>query len=321
MRPLHDPGAWRKMHRLLCCCQQNTAVTCCDEEENTDPNGEAQYGASNAVFQQTGQTDEVSDVSYGFDLESNAGLSKWGSPARSRAQTVEPVKEDEALGRPTGLLGPTLRGFRAAVADWSAGATSDSDALAEVQRAPFVEGLDAFSKLLDSVGGSMGSYLKENVDKLSSSKASASIPGYRDWLLSELPVHAATGYRSYADPSAWMANLWIGWNLEFFVEFLADIYEGKNTKKSAELAYKRSLTKHHNMFQRAAFTAAIGRLPDREKLLRLLQGSDSAEGPVDVLADINELIYIGRALYKFCDRLNVELGDCMEKERKAKSKR
>ncbi|CAK0894999.1 unnamed protein product, partial [Prorocentrum cordatum] len=70
---------------------------------------------------------------------------------------------------------------------------------------------------------------------------------YRAWLVSELPVHAATKYREYLDNSAWMANLWIGWSLEFFVELFAHLHKGQDTKAGVDLAYKQTLSKHHNI--------------------------------------------------------------------------
>lgn len=274
----------------------------------------------------TEKTEEASEVSYGFDLESNAGLSKWGvSPTRSRAQTRDQadVIEEHETARPTGILGPTLRGFKAAVLEWSVcsvGAANFCDPLTEVQRVPFMEGLNAYSQALDLIGGGMGSYLKQNVEKLDRSKATSSSPDYRLWVLSELPVHAATNYKSYVDDSAFMANLWIGWNLEFFVEFLAEVYDGSEPKKGADTAYKRTLMKHHNMFQRAAFTAAVLKLPSREKLVLTLQGSDPPVG-LDVLVDISDFIYMGRCLSEFCIRLNRELSERLAEEKEAKGKR
>ena len=41
---------------------------------------------------------------------------------------------------------------------------------------------------------------------------------------------------------------------------------------------------------------------------------------VDALADVNEFVHMGRALYAFCLRVNTELSDGMEKVRKAHSK-
>merc|ERR1719401_1723904 len=129
----------------------------------------------------------------------------------------------------------------------------------------------------------MGSHIEGNVQKLRKSKADPNKEGYRDWLLSELPVHEATGYKEYVDESAWMANLWIGWTLEFFVEFFAALHDGKDTKQSVDLAYKNTLYNHHNFFQRTAFMTAVRQLPSRDDIFAKLKGPGS---PADVQRDL-----------------------------------
>merc|ERR1719221_693727 len=113
----------------------------------------------------------------------------------------------------------------------------------------------------------MGDHLLSNTEKLRRSKASKGESSYGPWLLSELPVHAANGYKGYVDDSAWMANLWIGWSMEFFVEMFAEIHEGQETKAAVDAAYRKTLCNHHNFFQRAAFNTAVKSLPPRDKMM------------------------------------------------------
>merc|ERR1719237_1585114 len=144
-----------------------------------------------------------------------------------------------------------------------------------MKRSRFVEGLENFagildqmgggmgSCVLDQMGGGMGSCLETNTKKLRNSKASASEEDYRAWMRSELPVHAAAGYKGYVDDSAWMANLWLWWTMEFFVEFFSAIAESNSDMKArVDEAYKKTLYLHHNFFQRSLFTAAMKKLPE-----------------------------------------------------------
>lgn len=229
----------------------------------------------------------------------------------SQATPPEPPPALRPAAPPSGLLGATIVGFRAAVAPATLECLStglSTTPLLELQREPLLEGLDAFAIALDTLGGSMGSYLRTNIAKLRRSKASRSQAGYRPWLLSELPVHASTGYKCYADDSAWMANLWIGWSLEFFVELFAELEQGRETKESAEAAYNRSLYGHHNFFQRAAFKAAVGKLPARRDM------------PASVLADVAEFVRLGRGVVEFCLRVNTELDERRQLERRYRSR-
>jgi len=217
----------------------------------------------------------------------------------------------QAAARPAatrGALWPVVERFESAV-----GPAGAAGSVAEVQRDPFVDGLQAYAGLLDKMGGSMGSYLETNIKKLKNSKADRTKPGYRDWLLSELPVHQASGYREYVDESAWMANLWLGWTLEFFVEFFAQLREGKETKPSADVAYEKTLSHHHNFFQRNAFKAAVGRLPRREDILVALQGSASTS---DAEQELAAFVAVGRPLVAFCLKTNEMLSNRLQEERK-----
>ncbi|CAK0895000.1 unnamed protein product, partial [Prorocentrum cordatum] len=140
---------------------------------------------------------------------------------------------------------------------------------------------------------------------------------YRAWLVSELPVHAATKYREYLDNSAWMANLWIGWSLEFFVELFAHLHKGQDTKAGVDLAYKQTLSKHHNIrvLQRTAFSAAVKKLPSPGHLLERLRGDGaSAE---DVSRDLAAFVALGHAIARCCSQVNEDLKALQVREREA----
>merc|ERR1711879_408190 len=144
------------------------------------------------------------------------------------------------------------------------------------------------------------------------SKARASEDDYMAWLLSELPVHKATSYKSYVDDSAWMANLWIGWALEFFVELFALLISGKDSKSSSELAYSKTLKGHHNFFQSTAFNQALKKMPTREQILERLQGAAKQE---DLLREISAFVASGRTIVKYCIMMNDKLDARLTEER------
>lgn len=265
----------------------------------------------------------ISTMSYGFyDWES--GITSLPDRPRSRAGTAsravacERVEEEEAevgagsvpklAPRSAGLLGHTLWRFQVATNERSADNRID-----EVQRMPFVEGLEAFASALDLIAAGLGSHLKINIDKLSRLKASAMDAGYRQWLLSELPVHAASSYKSFVEDSAWTAHLWIGRILGFWAEFFAEFNDGRETASCASLSYKRTLANHHNPSQRGAFNTVVGWMPARGQLLRSLEGTSTAE--VDVVADLVEFVTMGRLLADYCLRVAVDLSERLSQER------
>lgn len=266
-----------------------------------------QYDAGNIVPDGTGRHSNPCEVAEASVL---SGRDEWLAD-----QDIHIIQSPpEASTRPMGLLAGTLCGFKAAT-------NRNHVALTEVQREHFIEGLGAYCVALNSLPGDLGSYLKTHIENMRRSKASATEADYRQWLLSELPVHAAAGYKSYVDDSAWMANLWIGWTLEFWVEFYAEMVQGKETTQSAELAYERSLMKHHDTPEQSGFTAAVSKLPSRAMLLQILEcNGDGQTGRVDALADMGEFVEYGRALSEFCLRIDGELEERMVQERNAKKR-
>lgn len=205
--------------------------------------------------------------------------------------------------------------FSPIVAKFELAVSGEAAELAEASREPFISGLEALVQALDKMGGNMGSYLQTNITKLRNSKADASKTGYKEWLLSELPVHGATGYKGYVDDSAWMGNLWMAWTLEFFVEFFALLHKGKDTKSSVDGAYRKSLYNHHNFFQRTTFTAAVTQIPAREQLCKSLQGVAS---DAEVQRHMGDFVALGRRLVKFSLQMNETLDKRMQAERNAK---
>uniref|UniRef100_A0A7S2QCK5 Glycolipid transfer protein domain-containing protein n=1 Tax=Zooxanthella nutricula TaxID=1333877 RepID=A0A7S2QCK5_9DINO len=196
-----------------------------------------------------------------------------------------------------GSLEPVSALLERAVGD---GLDARGDA-ADMRRADFIDGVDAFAAVLDTLGGGMGGYLTTNTKKMRGSSADASESGYRSWLWSELPVHKAAG-RGYVDDSAWMANLWIGYTLDFFVEFLAQLIDGTDTHACVQAAYRDTLSKHHNFVQRTAFNAALKQMPPRQELLgKLHRNSKAAE------REMRRFVDIARPVVGLCARVNDEL--------------
>mmetsp|Transcript_59914 Transcript_59914/g.129924 ORF Transcript_59914/g.129924 Transcript_59914/m.129924 type:complete len:342 (-) Transcript_59914:78-1103(-) len=220
------------------------------------------------------------------------------------AAPATPGQQPQTAG---GLLDPVVSNFQSALV------TGSDAAGTKLRKVPFFEGLENFAVVLDQLGGSMGSYLLTNTQKLRKSKASKSEEDYREWLLSELPTHAANGYKGYVDNSAWMANLWIGWTMEFFVEFFALLEASRDTKKSVDTAYNKTLYNHHHFHERMLFKQAVKALPEYDQLLRRLAGKGS---PQEAASALSAFVTLGRPVYGYCLKMNEELAKLMEAKRK-----
>jgi len=237
-----------------------------------------------------------------------SSASSSDSCSSSSAGLLEGGGGDGSPSSQVGVLGPVIELFRAsAVLDLGGEAR-------EVRREPFVQGLEACAEVLNKLGGGMGNYLLTNTRKLRNSKAPVSEDSYGPWLLSEYPVHAATGYRGYVDDSAWMANLWIGWTMEFFVEFFALLSDGQETQQSVDAAYQQTLRAHHGLVQRAAFSAAVRQLPPRQDLLERLRGGAKKVAVERELGDFADIV---RPLARFCIRTNEALQQRLQAEHAA----
>mmetsp|Transcript_47972 Transcript_47972/g.133776 ORF Transcript_47972/g.133776 Transcript_47972/m.133776 type:complete len:441 (-) Transcript_47972:216-1538(-) len=231
-----------------------------------------------------------------------------GSPVNSQASSRSIVGSFmvAAPSHKSGLLGGVVQQFREALVADVAGN------VIKLQRVPLIAGFESYAAVLDRLGGGMGSYILANTTKLRNSKASPAETSYREWLFTELPVHKATGYKGYVDDSAWMANVWISWTFEFFVELFAQLHSGKGTRASADAAYAGTLKAHHNWIQSATFSQAVKRLPQRDAMYQSLQGT--AE-PSDVVREVGDFVNLGRPIVAFCLRVNDELEALLKKER------
>jgi len=209
----------------------------------------------------------------------------------------------------SGVLGPVVARLEAALILGGSGKTED------LVKEPFIQGVEAYADVLNELGGGMGSYFVANTKKLRNSLASANESMYRAWILSELPVHAHTRRESYVDESAWMANLWIAWTLEFFVELFSKIHAGIDTRPGADSVYQQTLYKHHNMVQKAAFKTALRKLPVRIKMFESLQGTAEI---ADVERDFARFVAVGRPIVRYCLDMNDELARTLQEARRKK---
>eukprot|EP00931_Biecheleriopsis_adriatica_P119801 TRINITY_DN94995_c0_g1_i1.p1 TRINITY_DN94995_c0_g1~~TRINITY_DN94995_c0_g1_i1.p1 ORF type:complete len:325 (+),score=50.90 TRINITY_DN94995_c0_g1_i1:17-991(+) len=318
------------MLNFLCCCQRRRRLSDDDSlplrsHSHLDAavlRSHSDAGLPHAFSREQDETAEVfyspRSISGEPDIEAavvNTDMVLSADASIARTETSADAGEagtaevsPEAPASKTGLLSSTVYSFRACLSH------SDHTMAQELRRADFLDGLLAYSAVLNSLGEGMGSYLDSNIKKLTNSKASSSLSGYREWLLSELPTHSSTGYKCYADESAWMANLWIGWTLEFFVEFFAQLLRGLETKHGIEAAYKCTLYNHHNFFQRKTFSMAMGRLPGRDAILEALRGTAGADEN-DVLRELDEFVSAGRTIVHFCLQVNEELDQRLKEQR------
>jgi len=174
-----------------------------------------------------------------------------------------------------------------------------------LRREPFFDALEASAGLLEErLGSGMGEYLSLNIVKFRRSPASLEETDYGLWLRSELPLHAANGYRDYVDASAWMANLWVGRYLEFMAEFFAQLETGCETSTAFLNAHTLTLQKHHNIFVSMAFRAGSLRLPSRADFLACCAGG--APHSV-VMCDVADFVRIVRQVAIFCLEMDAEL--------------
>lgn len=257
------------------------------------------------------------DVIQATSTKSTKLTGDWDAPPPRQQALPAAVAEELEAARVPGLFAATVRGFAGAIEGELDPATGRAR---NMLRAPFVEGLEACAAALDHIGGGLGSYLVGNIKKLHKSKADASLPGYREWLLSELPAHESGGYRGYLDESAFMANLWLGWTLEFFVELFALVHGGRETRESVDVAYKQTLSHHHNFFQRSAFQVAVKALPNRENIIARLRADDSLSS-AEALEELGDFVRTGRVVAQFVLQMNEEADTRMKSARQTYLKR
>mmetsp|Transcript_63591 Transcript_63591/g.110828 ORF Transcript_63591/g.110828 Transcript_63591/m.110828 type:complete len:458 (+) Transcript_63591:56-1429(+) len=229
-------------------------------------------------------------------------------------QTAEPAKRAQKAS--AGPLGRTNKRLRNAVR------FDRSGKVIAANKDKLIQSFEDFTAVLDKLGG-IGRFLSGNIKKMKNAKV-ASGDDYAQWLLSELPVHAAKQYKDVADPSAAVANMWIAWILEFFVECFANIQKGQETAESIDDAYKRTLSSHHNYVMRKAFLAGVsGQMPSRQQFLLLLRGGSSDGGnrspaiqDPTAIQEVEEFVKIGRGVVRYMKDLNDDVFQSLEAERR-----
>merc|ERR1712232_1282300 len=114
-----------------------------------------------------------------------------------------------------------------------------------------------------------------------------------------------------------MANLWIGWLMEFIGELFLLLHQQNEVKVAVNGAYTQTLKSHHNFFQSTVFYAATRNLPTRQKFYETLRGSGPNVAPVaDLDRDIGDFAACAKAIADFCGRMATEVSALMEIERK-----
>ncbi|CAE7649252.1 unnamed protein product [Symbiodinium sp. CCMP2456] len=177
----------------------------------------------------------------------------------------------------------------------------------------FLEGLQAFTLVLELVGWHVNDLLTTDLEKLRRSMAKYGKASYREWLQNEIPVHAESGYKEYADESAAMANLWVARNLRFFAEMFGLQADGHETTDAVRVAYSRTLQDHHGFIQRQAFFLVMAQIPDGAKLLRVLEG-EVLIGTEKVVQELLELSDVGTRISDYLFRMDRDI--VMENEKR-----
>jgi hypothetical protein len=231
-------------------------------------------------------------------------------PLRERSSLLQHSLEQEMIAvdaNKSTVLRPVVDALQAAIVY-----TDSGDKVQSLRKTAFINFLDVYAVTLDKLGGNLGTYLRTNVDKLRRSKASTTEEDYKAWLLSELPTHKATRFRSYVDDSAWMGNLWISWTLEFFNEFFALLQEGNDPRAGMETAYSTTLRNHHTLIQRGLMHQAMKRLTSKEQVFGALRGTADDE---QVKRDLGALATIGRLVASYCMEMDNIVVARMSEER------
>lgn len=252
---------------------------------------------------QDAQTEHVNGGKNHHWLQSSGSEAASPATAPARSNACEHQQEIEQAARGIrklleGVLARTGKLLEKAVKqDWNGEViAADRDAL--------IQSFEAFTAVLDKLGG-IGNFISSNTKKMKNAKGEASKTDYREWVLSELHVHAAKNYQDYADPSAGVASIWIGWTLEFFVELFANLHKGLETLPSIDDAYKNTLMSHHNVFMRKAFMMGV-----KQKMQDVVQDLKGDR-------DVEEFVKIGRHVVAYLKQLHEDVYKRMRAERQA----
>lgn len=159
----------------------------------------------------------------------------------------------------------------------------------------------------------MGTHILKNTEKLKKCSHSPGEQVYTKWVMAELhtEMNKKNGYKNYTDDSAFMANLWLAWTMEFFL-LMFDLLITKETQPAASDAYQKTLKNHHNWFQQTAFTQAVKQLPPKPKLLSMLQG-EASKTAVD--QDLAEFVKTLRPVVQLCLQLQEKCDKAMADQR------
>ncbi|CAE7728701.1 unnamed protein product, partial [Symbiodinium necroappetens] len=241
---------------------------------------------------------------------------------------------DHETARPAerAILGMNTHGvLRPVIAQLKKAAMLDTEQqVTDLLSADFLEGLQAFTLVLELVGWHVNDLLTTDLEKLRRSMAKYGKASYREWLQNEIPVHAESGYKEYADESAAMANLWVARNLRFFAEMFGLLADGHETSDAVHVAYSRTLQDHHGFIQRQAgqakaasfdrvyfgvqaFFLVMAQIPDGAKLLKVLEG-EVLIGTEKVVQELLELSDVGTRISDYLFRMDRDI--VMENEKR-----
>lgn len=244
-----------------------------------------------------------------WDLETAPALTVPAAlpPARPRLNSTGSV-----VG---GILQPVISKLQSALMFNDPEDTSDpKKVVLDMRSEHFVEALQCLVMVLENFAWGASKFLESDNEKLTRLWTKAGKPSYRAWLLSETAVHAETGYQEYADDSVAMANLWVARNLSFLNELFSLLAENLDTSDAVNLAYARTLQKHHSFLQRQAFYLVYSQLPAREPLMHILEGEVQLSN-ADVLQEIVEMAQLTKHVTDFAFSLDREMNQKVSAEK------
>lgn len=214
-----------------------------------------------------------------------------------------------------GILQPVISKLQSALMFNDPEDTSDpKKVVLDMRSEHFVEALQCLVMVLENFAWGASKFLESDNEKLTRLWTKAGKPSYRAWLLSETAVHAETGYQEYADDSVAMANLWVARNLSFLNELFSLLAENLDTSDAVNLAYARTLQKHHSFLQRQAFYLVYSQLPSREPLMHILEGEVQLSN-ADVLQEIVEMAQLTKHVTDFAFSLDREMNQKVSAEK------
>jgi len=260
-----------------------------------------------AMASAAGEAEEGQYQSF-TDVEVGGVAPESGSAEGGTLPTARPPAERTSQT----LLAPSLYKFE----DLLPLAQQKNGLIVELPRDQVIEALDCYAEVLNKIGGGMGWHITLNTKKMRKSKTDKSKDNFHEWILTELPTHEKVK-QGWQDDSAWMSNRWIGYMLDFFVEFFEELSAGQDSKAALDASYQRTLVKHHTFLMRKAFGAATSVIPNREKLMNILQGpSGSAE---DLQNDIVRFVKVIKPFLRFLIQTEKDCERLLEEHRRNKA--